>query len=207
MNGAISTTESYNSKGLTNTVKFLATGKYLVTLPGITETSASIHATAIGTGSQYCNVSDITASSNPVEVRLRVNCFANSGARTNTKFSVSHKGLQQNSSAYAFGEVRGDGVFDQKNVCNKPITVSWQNGATRARVAFPHLPTGGTDVPMVTAIMGGGPSEAAFCHVELIARSGTDGLVWVSCWDPSGTLLLKPRFKVTWLTSGTLSCN
>ena len=82
---------SYNEFGGTNRVTRVSPGVYDNRLPGHGQSDGLAHVTAYGTGSEYCNVSSLSADGNDRIVRVR--CFDTTGQPANAGYSLDYKPL------------------------------------------------------------------------------------------------------------------
>jgi hypothetical protein len=191
LTGSGSTAGSYqfNSFGGINTVKNLATGKYVVNLPGLGMSGGTVHVTAYG-GNHYCKTDHwhSLATTLPV-MQVFVNCFGPSGTPVNGLFTLlfyeeSRLGTE-NENAYLWA--------------NNPVAVNYKpafayqwnsknltNTVSRLRIGsyqatLPGLtPAGGT--VLVTAY-GSGPER---CKVGGWGRAASGVVVNVFCFDVNG---------------------
>jgi hypothetical protein len=75
---------SWNSRGGTNTIQRVSTGRYRVTFPLVNMSGGNVQVTAYGTGSEYCNVVNWGGGTADIA------CYTRTGAAVDTQFSASY---------------------------------------------------------------------------------------------------------------------
>jgi len=203
-----SLTYQWNSKGGTNTMTRLSTGRYRATLPGINLTGGTVLVTAYGNSSQRAKVESWGPSGGNMLVTVR--CYNSSGNLVDTQFTLSFMsdvalGAQFPEESDYGGYVWANNATAttytpslayQLNNTDKINTIRQQSlGAYR--VSFPLLKSLNKTTAIVTAY--GTGSE--YCAVNSWTAFGSSDStnVFVRSYNNSGSLI-DSRYTLLYLT-------
>ena len=151
-----SSSRSFNSRGGTNHITQLGTGRYRVDFPGIPATGGGdFHVSAYGGTAGRCNLSSWNTTSAPVQAY--VNCYTLAGAPANSQFSVvfqRRSGVRGPDAAYAWSDQPTSPNFIpalayQWNSTGSTVTVT-RESVGQYLVTFP-----GQDPEIATFLHGG----------------------------------------------------
>jgi hypothetical protein len=205
LNGKLTNRWSYNSSHKVNSVKRLAKGKYLVTMPGPGLTGANngtVKVTPFGTGGGSCQIA--AWHTTKAGEQVTVVCFTASGARRDREFNIVYaRGnnlMGQNGKTTANAYANGGATIYQPKV--------QFDSKHHARVTVVHLDRGFYEVlpvgsnagnfpggqgnVQVTAVAGALRSCAAFADPTHTPQ------LFIGCFDASGKFA-NTAFTVQWV--------
>jgi hypothetical protein len=177
---------SWNSAGGSNQVTHYSTGTYGASLPGL-GSNASVHVTAYGGGTGYCNVASWGAGV------VNVQCYAQGGALADSAFSLMVSDSATRSGmvgghAWVSGATSAPWGYQETTVapgwCGEPAATV----ASYQSVTYPQtvaIAPGAYWYPLTTAY---GYGFSGYCSVAGVAAAanGTDAVVTTQCFDASG---------------------
>jgi hypothetical protein len=180
---------SYNSAGGVNTITNTGTGSYRVDFPGLGAVyGGNVQVTAYGGGNERCNVS--SWGSDKMTLQVYVRCFNPAGAAVNTTFTASYgrrRGTPGVEGGYVWADQPSTASYTpsptyQWNSAGGSITIQ-RTSVGYYTVTFPGQAfTGGT-------VEVSGYSSNATCKSAGWGQSGSNQLVYVACYSPTGTAM------------------
>jgi hypothetical protein len=179
----------WNSAGQRNTVQRNGVGSYLATFPGVTVNGGSVEVTAYGSSSDYCKIG--FWGNNVVEV----NCYNNSGAPVDSRFTLNFTDQSPNGTAsyqYAWADqpsaasytpstyYQGGAIAKECDSSVGTVTINRSSPGNYSAI-LPKMPPTFSNVK-VTSYSGG----AETCKVVNWYGSGSGTQVNIACFDTAG---------------------
>ena len=202
-----STPASYqwNSKGQSNTVTSLGTGRYQAKLPGLNVVGGTVLVTAYGSGSEKCKV--VNWSNSGSNTLANVNCFRGNNP-VNTAFTLSYL-RSSDGVGLGYGHKGGYVWADNTTAASYTPSTTYQYNSTGAvntithsavgsyRVRLPNLKPSNRTTTQVTAY----GSNSEYCTVNGWGGDGSNGTyAYVDCYTYLGNPV-NTRFTLTYLTN------
>jgi hypothetical protein len=182
----------FNATGASNTISRWATGRYVVTMPGMgTSPGGHVKVTAYGWDSASCGVLDWNSVGTAQEINVM--CVDASGSYVDTYFTatfvrgVSVLGVNGGESGYVFGTSPSTESYPVNNGYGFNSTGATNTitrlGAGEYRVTFPGLTRGGGHVQVTAA----GDANRR-CKVTNWGTDSAETRVYLRCFTLAGSL-------------------
>jgi hypothetical protein len=183
-----STQYQRNSSGAKSTISRTGTGAYTVKFTNLSGGNGIVNVTAYDSSTNMCKVSSWTTNGSNREAGVR--CFTNTGAATDSMFTVSYTRAQNNPGE--FGYVRADqpttssytpGSDLRFNSTGGTNTVT-RSGTGNYTVTMPGLGAAGTGTVLVTAF----GTDSKYCKVVFWSSNASSGrTINVHCYTAGGS--------------------
>jgi len=191
-----------SSESATNSVARSSVGRYVVTLgnQGAVAASGMVHASAMGSQANFCNVNGWGPSG--ADLTASVRCFDRTGSRTDSQFIVVFQMTNSNQGreAHVWADQPMNPIYQPNANYSYNSHAGQQNWVTRASVGKYTVSFGGLGSTKGSVQVSAYGDHRVACRASRWYDNGTNEWVIVLCRDPLGHLV-DSRFDVTFVQS------